>query len=45
MEAIKVIAHVGEPLVGKLLLLDAKNMHWQQFTLPKDSNCPSCGNG
>ena len=45
MEAIKVIAHVGEPLVGKLLLLDAKNMHWQQFTLPKDDNCPSCGNG
>lgn len=43
MEAIKVLSNLGEPLVGKLLLLDAKTMHWQTFTLPKDAHCPSCG--
>ncbi|HCH31586.1 MAG TPA: molybdopterin-synthase adenylyltransferase MoeB [Oceanospirillaceae bacterium] len=44
MEAIKVIAKLGQPLLGKLLLLDAKTMQWQQFSLPKDATCPSCGN-
>jgi len=43
MEAIKVISNLGQPLVGKLLLLDAKTMHWQTFSLPKDAQCPSCG--
>jgi adenylyltransferase/sulfurtransferase len=43
MEAIKVIAKLGQPLLGKLLLLDAKTMQWQQFTLPKDATCASCG--
>tara|TARA_B110000503_G_scaffold111616_1_gene167151 strand:+ start:5217 stop:5963 length:747 start_codon:yes stop_codon:yes gene_type:complete len=43
MEAIKVLSNLGEPLVGKLLLLDAKTMHWQTFGLAKDVHCPSCG--
>jgi molybdopterin/thiamine biosynthesis adenylyltransferase len=43
MEAIKVISKFGQPLVGKLLLLDAKTMQWQTFALPKDASCPSCG--
>jgi adenylyltransferase/sulfurtransferase len=42
MEAIKVIAKLGQPLLGKLLLLDAKTMQWQQFSLPKDTACLSC---
>jgi len=42
MEAIKVISHFGQPLVGKLLLLDAKTMQWKTFSLPKDTACPSC---
>jgi molybdopterin/thiamine biosynthesis adenylyltransferase len=43
MEAIKVLSNLGEPLVGKLLLLEAKTMQWQTFGLPKDAHCPSCG--
>lgn len=43
MEAIKVLSSFGEPLVGKLLLLEAKTMHWQTFSLAKDMNCVSCG--
>jgi molybdopterin/thiamine biosynthesis adenylyltransferase len=42
MEAIKVLSKFGQPLVGKLLLLDAKTMQWQTFALPKDADCPSC---
>lgn len=43
MEAIKVLSSFGEPLVGKLLLLQAKTMRWQTFGLAKDMNCVSCG--
>lgn len=43
MEAIKVVSNFGEPVVGKLLLLEAKTMQWQTFGLPKDAHCPSCG--
>lgn len=42
LEAIKVIADVGEPLVGKLLLLDAMTMQWRNLKLPKDPTCPVC---
>lgn len=42
MEAIKVICGVGEPLTGRLLLLDASSMQWRQMKLPKDPNCPIC---
>ncbi|MBL4867544.1 MAG: ThiF family adenylyltransferase, partial [Pseudomonadales bacterium] len=43
MEAIKVIAELGEPLVGKLLVLDGMNMQWRNLRLPKDPDCPVCG--
>ncbi|MDO6582361.1 molybdopterin-synthase adenylyltransferase MoeB [Photobacterium sp. 2_MG-2023] len=43
MEAIKVIAAMGKPLTGKILLLDAMTMHWQEMKLMKQANCPVCG--
>lgn len=43
MEAIKVISGIGQPLVGRLLLLDAWQMEWRQMTLAKDPGCPVCG--
>lgn len=43
-ETLKVIAEFGEPLLGRLLLLDAKAMSWRELKLSKDSNCPVCGN-
>ena len=45
MEAIKVLAGVGEPLVGQVLCLDAKRMEWRCFRLPRNPQCPACGEG
>ena len=30
-------------LTGRLLLMDAKSMEWRVIQLPKDPNCPICG--
>jgi len=42
-ETIKLILGVGEPLIGRLLLLDALGMRWRELKLRKDPNCPVCG--
>ncbi len=42
-EAIKVLAGIGEPLIGRLLLLDALAMEWRSLRLPADPHCPVCG--
>ncbi|MBJ6138344.1 HesA/MoeB/ThiF family protein [Marinobacter litoralis] len=42
MEAIKVIAQIGTPLVGRLLILDAWQMQWREMKLLKDPDCPVC---
>jgi sulfur-carrier protein adenylyltransferase/sulfurtransferase len=42
-EAIKLILGVGEPLIGRLLLVDALNMNFRQLKLRKNSDCPVCG--
>ena len=41
-ETIKLIAGLGENLVGKLLLLDASAMQWRELTLRRDPHCPAC---
>ncbi|MDS4021257.1 MAG: molybdopterin-synthase adenylyltransferase MoeB [Candidatus Competibacter sp.] len=43
VEAIKVLTHLGEPLDGRLLLLDAKRMEWQTMKAGRDPACPVCG--
>lgn len=42
MEAIKVITDVGEPLIGKLLHIDAKYMEFRQLSLKRREDCPTC---
>lgn len=42
MEAIKLIAGIGENLVGRLLLLDARTMQWRELRLPRDPQCAAC---
>ncbi len=42
-EAVKLIAGIGEPLVGRLLLVDALGMHFRTVKLRKDPRCPACG--
>jgi molybdopterin-synthase adenylyltransferase len=41
-EALKVLAGVGEPLVGRLLILDALAMEWRVIRLKKDPGCKVC---
>ena len=42
MEAIKVITHLGTPLTGKILMLDAMSMSWREMKLMKLPTCPVC---
>ena len=42
-EVIKLILGIGEPLVGRLLLVDALGMHFRTMKLRKDPDCPVCG--
>lgn len=42
-EALKIVAHIGEPLAGRLLLLDARNMEWTSIALTRNAQCLVCG--
>lgn len=42
-EALKVIGGFGEPLVGRLLSVDALTMQWHTVRFRKDPNCSVCG--
>lgn len=45
LEALKVLASIGTPLIGRLLLLDAKHMEWRSLKLSPDPECPTCQSG
>ncbi len=42
-EVIKLILGSGEPLVGRLLLVDALGMRFRELRLRKNPGCPVCG--
>ncbi len=42
MEAIKVVANMGQPLSGKILMLDAMSMSWREMKLSKQPTCSVC---
>jgi adenylyltransferase/sulfurtransferase len=42
-EAIKLVLGRGEPLVGRLLLVDALSMRFRELKLRKNPDCPVCG--
>jgi adenylyltransferase/sulfurtransferase len=42
-EAIKLILGIGEPLIGRLLLVDALKMRFRELKLRKNPECPVCG--
>ncbi len=42
-EVIKVITGAGEPLEGRLLVLDALAMRFREVRLLRDPDCPACG--
>ncbi len=41
-EAIRLLTDIGEPLVGKLLLLDGLTMSWHTVKLARDKDCAVC---
>ena len=41
-EALKLLAGTGEPLCGRLLLLDALAMEWRSLRLKRDPECKVC---
>ncbi len=42
-EAVKLVANVGEPLVGRLLLVDAARMEFRTVKVRRNPRCPACG--
>ncbi len=42
-EVIKLILGIGEPLIGRLLLVDALGMKFRTLKLRKNPACPACG--
>ena len=45
LEAIKILSGLGEPLTGRLLLLDAARMEWRSMRVRRWADCPVCGGG
>ncbi len=43
LEALKLLLGVGEPLVGRLLLLDALGLTFRELKLRRDPHCAVCG--
>ena len=41
-EALKILTRTGKPLAGQLLMLDARNMHWDHVRLGRQAHCPVC---
>jgi molybdopterin/thiamine biosynthesis adenylyltransferase/rhodanese-related sulfurtransferase len=42
-EVIKLILGIGDPLIGRLLLVDALGMNFRTLKLRKNPDCPACG--
>lgn len=42
-EAVKLLAGVGDHLIGRLLRYDALGMRWSELSLGRDPACPLCG--
>lgn len=42
-EAIKLILGIGEPLIGKMMLIDTLRMEFRTVKIRRNPNCPVCG--
>ena len=42
-EALKLLARVGTPLIGRLQMVDARTMAWSEMKLLRDPQCAVCG--
>jgi len=44
-EAVKLLLGIGEPLIGRLLMIDALTDEFRTLRLKRDPRCPVCGEG
>lgn len=42
-EALKLLSGSGQPAIGRLLMLDGRDMTWNDIRLPRNPDCPVCG--
>ena len=42
METVKLLLGMGSRLVGRLLMLDGRDMAWREMRLTRHANCPVC---
>jgi molybdopterin/thiamine biosynthesis adenylyltransferase len=42
-EALKILIGTGRSLAGRLLMLDARSLQWEQLSLPRPAQCSVCG--
>ncbi|SFB68263.1 [sulfur carrier protein ThiS] adenylyltransferase [Polaromonas sp. OV174] len=42
-EALKLLCGIGQPLTGRLLLLDGRGMEWNEMKLARNIGCTVCG--
>lgn len=45
LETVKLLARVGQPAVGKLMMFDGLSAQWHSFALPKLDDCKVCAKG
>ena len=43
VEAVKIIAGIGQPLAGRLLRMDLRTMSFQMMKTSRRDDCPVCG--
>ena len=42
IEALKILMEIGDPIIGKLLLVNGLSTDWKVLKLPKDPACTAC---
>ena len=42
-EALKLICGIGQPLTGRLLMLDGRSMEWHEMKMVRNRGCAVCG--
>ncbi len=42
-EVIKLVAGLGQPLIGRFVIFDALRMRFRELSIDKSSACPACG--
>ncbi len=45
VEAVKLITGLGQPLAGRMVRMDLRNMNFQTMSLSRRDTCPVCGSG